>query len=95
MLGGLCTFIMQKMLILNNTKVLKLGYAHQKANKAHQIGVAIISQELVKQLDIEVTKSDDLYSHLRKSLPMIYKPAKWIDYEIGGYYLKPTNIMRI
>ena len=33
--------------------------------------------------------------HLDKALPMIMKPAKWIDFEIGGYYLKPTNMVRI
>lgn len=33
--------------------------------------------------------------HLDKALPMINKPAKWIDYEIGGYYLKPTSMVRI
>ncbi len=38
---------------------------------------------------------DDLFSHLRRSLPMIYRPARWVDYEIGGYYLKPTNVMRV
>ena len=26
---------------------------------------------------------------------MIYPPAPWKDYEIGGYYQKPTNFMRI
>jgi DNA-directed RNA polymerase len=26
---------------------------------------------------------------------MIYPPAKWIDTQIGGYYLKPTNLIRI
>ena len=33
--------------------------------------------------------------HLDKALPMILRPAKWIDFEIGGYYLKPTNMVRI
>ena len=32
--------------------------------------------------------------HLDRSLPMIYKPANWQDYEIGGYYLRPTHLMR-
>ncbi len=26
---------------------------------------------------------------------MIYPPADWVDYEIGGYYQKPTNMMRL
>lgn len=33
--------------------------------------------------------------HLDRALPMIYPPAKWIDTNIGGYYLKPTNLIRI
>lgn len=23
------------------------------------------------------------------------KPLEWVDYEIGGYYMKPTSVMRI
>lgn len=26
---------------------------------------------------------------------MIFKPAKWRDSEIGGYYKRPTNLMRL
>ena len=33
--------------------------------------------------------------HLDKALPTIIKPAKWVDYEIGGYYLKPTTMVKI
>lgn len=33
--------------------------------------------------------------HLDKALPMIMKPAKWVDYQIGGYFLKPTTMIRI
>jgi DNA-directed RNA polymerase len=29
-----------------------------------------------------------------RSLPTIIEPAPWIDFEIGGYYLRPTTIMR-
>jgi|JI6StandDraft_1071083.scaffolds.fasta_scaffold02813_17 DNA-directed RNA polymerase len=29
-----------------------------------------------------------------RSLPTIIEPAPWVDYEIGGYYLRPTTIMR-
>lgn len=45
-------------------------------------------------MDRKISKSDDLYNQLAKSLPMIFKPASFIDHEIGGYYLKPTNMMR-
>ncbi len=42
----------------------------------------------------ETDKTDSLFMHLDRSLPMIYRPAKWQDYEMGGYYLRPTHLMR-
>jgi DNA-directed RNA polymerase len=36
-----------------------------------------------------------MFLHLDRCLPMIYTPAPWCDYEIGGYYKRPTNLMRI
>ena len=79
----------------NANKVLKLGYAMNKLKNKTRIGVVIISNELVKEIDRQILRGDDLFNHLRRSLPMIYKPARWVDFEIGGYYLKPTNIMRV
>jgi len=35
-----------------------------------------------------------MYVHLDRSLPTIYPPAPWVDPEVGGYYLKPTNLVR-
>lgn len=47
--------------------------------------------DLMKQVE----KRDNLFIQMDRSLPMIYPPADWVDYEIGGYYQKPTNIMRL
>lgn len=40
-------------------------------------------------------KDNSYFMHLDRALPMIYPPAKWMDTQIGGYYLKPTNLIRI
>lgn len=41
---------------------------------------------------LNYTNNDSI--HMDRSLPTIVEPAPWVDYEIGGYYLRPTSIMR-
>jgi DNA-directed RNA polymerase len=42
----------------------------------------------------DLHKGDSPFLHLDRSLPMIYPPAPWEDPEVGGYYLRPTNLIR-
>lgn len=36
-----------------------------------------------------------MHMHLDRSLPTIYPPAPWEDPEVGGYFLRPTNLVRL
>jgi DNA-directed RNA polymerase len=42
----------------------------------------------------KLEKEGDLHLHLERSLPTLIEPLPWVDYEIGGYYLRSTLIMR-
>ena len=37
----------------------------------------------------------DLNIHIQRSLPMVYKPAPWKNYNFGAYYLKQTKMAKI
>ena len=41
-----------------------------------------------------IEKEGDLFMHLDRSVPTIIEPLPWVEYEIGGYYLHPSCIMR-
>ena len=47
-------------------------------------------------IDYMTEEMDDVkLLHLDKALPTIMKPAKWSSHEVGGYYLKATNLVKI
>lgn len=43
----------------------------------------------------EIDKLHDLNIHIERSLPMIYKPAPWKNFNFGAYYLKQTKMAKI
>jgi DNA-directed RNA polymerase len=53
-----------------------------------------LSKFFVDDFLISLYKENDLYLQLDKALPTIYPPAKWKDFDLGGYYLKPSLVMR-
>ena len=63
-------------------------------NKDQFLGIININEQFILGLSSKIEKEDSFFMHLDRSFPMCYKPAKWRDYEIGGYYLRPTNFMR-
>jgi DNA-directed RNA polymerase len=74
--------------------LITISHAKVKGTQRY-VGVLKINEEFILSLLDQVEKKDSLFIQLDRSLPMIYKPAPWKDYEIGGYYQKPTNFMRI
>lgn len=59
------------------------------------VGILNINETFLIGLSQKAEKADSFFLHLDRCLPMVYKPAPWYDYEIGGYYKRPTNLMRI
>ena len=53
-----------------------------------------LSKLFVEDFLTSLYKENDLYLQLDKALPTIYPPAKWRDYDLGGYYLKPSLVIR-
>lgn len=59
------------------------------------VGVCKINEDLIVKLVNEIERKDSMFIQLDRSLPMIYKPAPWVEFEVGGYYQKPTCVMRL
>ena len=71
------------------------GYVRSNVNKNQHVGVLNVDETFLMNIMSKVDKNNSLFVQLDRCLPMIYKPAPWQDYEIGGYYQKPTNLMRM
>jgi DNA-directed RNA polymerase, mitochondrial len=70
--------------------------SHMKSKKSsNYIGTIVINSNFLYALTDQIDKKNSFFIQLDRSLPMIYPPAPWQDNDIGGYYLKPTNLMRI
>lgn len=81
-----------------NQSLITLSYVKSDPSNPfckNLIGVLKIHEDFIINLMRDIEKEDSLFIQLDRSLPMIYKPAPWVDYEIGGYYQRPTNVMRI
>jgi DNA-directed RNA polymerase len=49
----------------------------------------------IQQFMTELDKIHDLNMQLERSVPMIYKPAPWKNFNFGGYYLKQTKMAKV
>lgn len=58
------------------------------------VSVYTVSKIFFQHFIEEVYKDDMLYLQLSRALPMIYPPARWSNYNLGGYFLKPSLAMR-
>lgn len=55
----------------------------------------VFNKSFVEKFVSELDKIHDLNLQLERSLPMIYKPAPWKNYNFGGYYLKQTKMAKV
>ncbi len=51
-------------------------------------GYIFINKHFATHFMQEIDKMYDLNIHIQRSLPMVYKPAPWKNYNFGAYYLK-------
>lgn len=61
-------------------------------NKMHTL--LNVNEAFLEKIVLDIQKDNAMFLHLDRSLPMIYQPAPWEDPEVGGYYLRPTNLIR-
>lgn len=101
-LGALLTYMIKETATVlnsvgNKVPLLSLGYT--KANSAGTtsklVGVCRINEDFIGKLLNEMSQKDSMFVQLSRSLPMIYKPAPWVEFDVGGYYQKPTSVMRL
>jgi len=98
-LGSLIVYLMKETIKIKNQEgfwqnLLTTGYSKLK-NKKQYVGVLNVNEEFLLSLVSKIEKTGSLFIQIERCLPMIFKPAPWQDHEIGGYYQKPTNFMRI
>lgn len=53
------------------------------------------NKNFVEKFISELDKIHDLNLQLERSMPMIYKPAPWKNFNFGGYYLKQTKMVKV
>ncbi|CAD8112182.1 unnamed protein product [Paramecium primaurelia] len=79
----------------NNFWVPVLVQGYKKVKQDIEVAIFNVNQLFLHHLSAGMHKDNSYFMHLDRALPMIYPPAKWMDTQIGGYYLKPTNLIRI
>lgn len=99
LVGSVLTYLMKSILKFKN----KFGFSIplltsevRKLTPKAEFGssVLVIDEEFIFNFIKQMEHENDYYLHMDRSLPVIMEPAPWIDYELGGYYLRPTTIMR-
>lgn len=79
----------------NNFFIPLLVNSYKSISAKKQISIINVNEKFLEHLMENITKDNAPFLHLDRSLPMIYPPAKWEDFEFGGYYLRPTNLIRL
>ena len=98
-IGSLLVYLMKETVKTHNDdgfmqNLLTTSYTKIK-NKMQYIGVLNVNEDFLISMISKIEKDDSLFMHIDRCLPMIFKPAPWQDHDIGGYYQRPTNFMRI
>ena len=99
-IGSLMVYFMKETIKIKNEygfwiPLVTPGYIRSNQKKNQHVGVLNVDESFLMNIMSKVDKNTSLFVQLDRCLPMIYKPAPWQDYEIGGYYQKPTNLMRM
>ena len=55
--------------------------------KLNITGILIINEDFILKLIQNLERKDSQWIQMDKSLPMIYKPAKWLDHECGWFLI--------
>lgn len=99
MIGSVLTYLMKSIIKVKNSYgflVPLLVSENRKTTKTAEFASSVlaVNEDFLIDLVSQIEKENNSYLHMDRSLPTIIEPAPWVDYEIGGYYLRPTTIMR-
>lgn len=89
-IGAALTNLMCKTLTysIGKKKYLLLKPQLMRQDKTKELGYIVFNKSFIDHFLGEIDKLHDLNIHIERSLPMIYKPAPWKNYNFGAYYLK-------
>jgi len=96
-IGGFLTNLMTKTLKykVGRRDFLLLKPQTVRHGATHSQGYLVFNKSFVEKFISELDKIHDLNLQLERSLPMVYKPAPWKNYNFGGYYLKQTKMAKV
>jgi len=96
-IGGFLTNLMSKNLKYKVGKRELVLLKPQTVREGHKKvqGYLVFNKGFVEKFVSELDKIHDLNLQLERSLPMVYKPAPWKNYNFGGYYLKQTKMAKV
>lgn len=109
-IGTFLTHIMEKSMSYNNDvmETLRKSFSDDNFKNNQVIKVAKVPIELNKFQNfvcfnkyfigyyfLSLTKSFSMMIQIQKTLPMIYKPLKWKNLQIGSHYLRFTPLAKI
>jgi len=96
-LGGFLANIMCKNLKykVGKKEFLLLKPQTERKSQYKQQGYVVFNKNFVEKFISELDKVHDLNLQLERSLPMVYQPAPWKNFNFGGYYLKQTRLAKV
>ena len=96
-MGAFLTNIMCKNLKYRIGKKSYLLLKPQIIKESHTkyLGYIIFNKSFIETFIGELDKIHDLSLQLERSLPMVYPPAPWKNFQFGGYYLKQTKMAKV
>jgi DNA-directed RNA polymerase len=53
-----------------------------------------VSEDFLEAILPLIKGEENMFVHLDQAVPTIIHPNPWREYQIGGYYLNPTSVMR-
>lgn len=80
----------------SNLKVVTyvLDFKTKRVNQNKFISVYIVSKLFFNNFIENLYSDNTLFLQLSQALPMIYPPSNWNNFNMGGYFLKPSLVMR-
>lgn len=78
-----------------NVNLLTIEHKYTRVEKeVRSVKLLKVQEHFLNTILPEIEKEGDLFMHLDRAVPTIIEPMPWIEYEIGGYYLQPSVVMR-
>lgn len=78
----------------NNNFINVFTYQPYRKETNKLINVFVINDSFIELFGSKLEEDDLNIIHLERALPLIYKPASWLDVNIGAYYSNPSVLVK-